>query len=82
MWKTRKAREEFIEAVKSWEQSASEGTIHASIIGKGKDADRVCACADVEDACSYIPVCLTHPSNLTLASIAKLPWSFDQSKTR
>lgn len=73
MWKTRKAREEFIEAVKSWEQSASEGTIHASIIGKGEDADRVCACADVEDACS-IYSCLPY-------SPVKSHFGFDREAT-
>jgi hypothetical protein len=52
VWKIREAREEFIKAVKSWEQSASEKTIGASILGKDEDADHFCACADVEDACS------------------------------
>ena len=52
MWKISKAREEFTEAVKSWEEATNGNIEVPSIAGQGKDSDCVCACADADGACS------------------------------
>ncbi|XPS73226.1 hypothetical protein M3J09_005376 [Ascochyta lentis] len=53
MWKIGNAREEFVEAVKSWEQSAPQETVDRDTVEEeDKHGHQLCVCAAVDDACS------------------------------
>jgi hypothetical protein len=56
MWKTCKSREEFVEAIKRWQETTFEqadSVENAQVLDKeDKDCGSVCACGNIGDACS------------------------------